>query len=647
MYMAIFDYHSDDPHHLNFTAGATLVVSQNAGGWLLGYLEGEGASKSQLWFPAAYAAPEPEPAPEPVPEPAPAQLRLPPGTRRKRPAVISVALEAAGTSDEVLDGMFALGTSTSFDSVNKNIEREVAHEMETEGLIASGSVVLVGGAENNDWVLDDKGHGPGWQRNKCAQEFGNSTLKYIQCLGDFSRYYRVTLETVIREFDGGHSGETTNYMSQLFADYKALEGAHKKLYATVATFWHTCKGEANINAQWIGIQPLINIFVDDERIAFLQGVHARVVGNFSKSLKAWAELRDSNDKARAIEIAACTSGKKINNFEFYLRVPLKTFARYELLFKQMLKLTPEHRSEEHAGLTTVLEKLEAIKSNANAVAAKMQQLETSYGGTPHTRTMSTQSLKLARPGGTNSGSVPSPRLSSGGRSASVPLLVWRDAGPAADEGAARRRHEASLFATGCGALLQEEEVALGGASPHLVDHEAKLAAAQQRGSSGSVAEHQVRDPRRGGRLSRGVVSTDFDTCHSESFAGVQTKIAAIWAQTEAEFGARQKADEDHARELAEQVCPTPRAADRQWAHHSRQITALVTDRTFWTRVTFEHSMTCATLIGRTNWRRSCAASRSSSTGTRRARRQRRSARRSAPTCTRPLACAMLGLVLPQ
>ena len=68
-------------------------------------------------------------------------------------------------------------------------------------------------------------------------------------------------------------------------------------------------------------------------------------------------------------------------------MPLKTFARYELLFKQMLKLTPEHRSEEHAGLTTVLEKLEAIKSNANAVAAKMQQLETSYGGTPHTRTM--------------------------------------------------------------------------------------------------------------------------------------------------------------------------------------------------------------------------------------------------------------------
>jgi hypothetical protein len=270
MYMAIFDYHSDDPHHLNFTAGATLVVSQNAGGWLLGYLESEGASKSPLWFPAAYAALEPEPAPEPVPEPAPAQLRLPPGTRRKRPAVISVALEAAGTSDEVQDGMFALGTSTSFNSVNKNIEREVAHEMETEGLIASGSVVLVGGAENNDWVLDDKGHGPGWQRNKCAQEFGNSTLKYIQCLGDFSRYYRVTLETVIREFDGGHSGETTNYMSQLFADYKALEGAHKKLYATVATFWHTCKGEANINAQWIGIQPLINIFVDDERIAFLQ-----------------------------------------------------------------------------------------------------------------------------------------------------------------------------------------------------------------------------------------------------------------------------------------------------------------------------------------------------------------------------------------
>jgi hypothetical protein len=67
-----------------------------------------------------------------------------------------------------------------------------------------------------------------------------------------------------------------------------------------------------------------------------------VVGNFSKSLTAWAELRDSNDKARAIEvrwqgsqysvvswggpitvarrqIAACTSGNKINNFEFYLR----------------------------------------------------------------------------------------------------------------------------------------------------------------------------------------------------------------------------------------------------------------------------------------------------------------------------------------
>ena len=43
-------------------------------------------------------------------------------------------------------------------------------------------------------------------------------------------------------------------------------------------------------------------------------------------------------------------------------MPLKTFARYELLFKQMLKLTPEHRSEEHAGLTTVLEKLEVPPS---------------------------------------------------------------------------------------------------------------------------------------------------------------------------------------------------------------------------------------------------------------------------------------------
>ena len=31
-------------------------------------------------------------------------------------------------------------------------------------------------------------------------------------------------------------------------------------------------------------------------------MHARVVGNFSKSLTAWAELRDSNDKARAIEV---------------------------------------------------------------------------------------------------------------------------------------------------------------------------------------------------------------------------------------------------------------------------------------------------------------------------------------------------------
>ena len=31
-------------------------------------------------------------------------------------------------------------------------------------------------------------------------------------------------------------------------------------------------------------------------------MHARVVGNLSKSLKAWAELRDSNDKARAIEV---------------------------------------------------------------------------------------------------------------------------------------------------------------------------------------------------------------------------------------------------------------------------------------------------------------------------------------------------------
>jgi hypothetical protein len=121
-----------------------------------------------------------------------------------------------------------------------------------------------------DVAYDDKGHGPWWQRNKCAQEFSNSIRKYTHCLGDFSKVYRVTLETVIREVDGGHSGETTNFMSQLFADYKALEEAHKKLYATVATFWHTCKGEANINAHWIGIQPLINIFVDDERIAFLQ-----------------------------------------------------------------------------------------------------------------------------------------------------------------------------------------------------------------------------------------------------------------------------------------------------------------------------------------------------------------------------------------
>jgi hypothetical protein len=34
---------------------------------------------------------------------------------------------------------------------------------------------------------------------------------------------------------------------------------------------------------------------------------------------------------------------------------------------------------------------------------------------------------------------------------------------------------------------------------------------------------------------------------------VQAKIAAIRAQTEAETGARRKADEDHARELGEQV----------------------------------------------------------------------------------------------
>jgi hypothetical protein len=63
---------------------------------------------------------------------------------------------------------------------------------------------------------------------------------------------------------------------------------------------------------------------------------------------------------------------------------------------------------------------------------------------------------------------------------------------------------------------------------------AKLGAAQQRGSSGSVAVRQVRA------------------------GGAQAKIAAIRLQTEAEAAGRQEADGDHARELARQApAPSP------------------------------------------------------------------------------------------
>ena len=68
-------------------------------------------------------------------------------------------------------------------------------------------------------------------------------------------------------------------------------------------------------------QPIIDIFSSKEQTEFLQGVHARVLGNLSEYLKAWFELCETNEGVRALQREVIIRTKK--NFEFYLRLPLR------------------------------------------------------------------------------------------------------------------------------------------------------------------------------------------------------------------------------------------------------------------------------------------------------------------------------------
>ena len=54
------------------------------------------------------------------------------------------------------------------------------------------------------------------------------------------------------------------------------------------------------------------------------------------------------------------------------RLPLRTFARYKLLFAQLLKLTPDDRPAEQAGLQKVLDNLKEVEANAMTVATALQ-----------------------------------------------------------------------------------------------------------------------------------------------------------------------------------------------------------------------------------------------------------------------------------